>query len=288
MERILDDLRKHPQLRVLNVSWNDLGTSLCMILDLLHHHPTLEILYANDNNCQVEGARSMAELLSANDRLVEVLLNNNNIRDEGCLLLCNAAKNHPNLQVLNLRDSNLTKVSARALADVLMINRTLRTLWLSHNPCIGDEGAICLFEALLINEHLRFLNLQTCGLTAVCVPALTRFLKSNKTLTKLLAESNVFDSDEVIVDALQQNRVITLFDVAVPKAYSLKTTIMRRNKALVTIREHRCRFSAVTLLGIRKLHPLKSGLLRPMPRDVLRYVLIPYILATRERVEWHP
>jgi len=232
----------------------------------------------------------MAGLLIANGRLVDVVFSSNNINDEGCLLLCDAVRNHPSLQVLHLNRNKLTTVSARSLAEVLVTNRTLRELWLYGNPDIGDEGAICLFEALLVNEHLRVLNVGNCGLTAASVPSLIRLIKDNSTLTKLYLYGNDFgeEGNAAIVDALEHNRVITVFECDLSNELEKrKNAIMERNKALVKVRVESCKASATTLLGIRKLRRAESGLLSTVPRDVLRYVIVPQIWATRERVEWN-
>jgi len=230
----------------------------------------------------------MAALLSANSRLVKVFFCSNNITDEGCILLCGALKYHPSLQELELAENNLTAVSARGLSEVLLTNRVLRRLSLYGNGKIGVEGAGCLFEALCINEHLQCLDLGDCGVKSTSVPALVRLFKSNNTLEILSIGPLIWTGNEgcdALDEALQNNYSIQEFE----GNYRLITTaeFLQRNAELSVGRARNCMGAVVAMLGIRKLHRVDSGLLRPVPRDVLRYVLGPCIWATRYRVEWN-
>lgn len=79
-------------------------------------------------------------------------------------------------------------MGAVALAGVLLVNRTLTWLNLSHN-LVGDDGARALFEALKANRTLAVLLLWRCGLKD-STAALAEALEANRTLAVLDLDGN--------------------------------------------------------------------------------------------------
>lgn len=66
---------------------------------------------------------------------------------------------------------------ARALAEALETNSTLRHLSLSGNGAVGDLGAFCMADALVFNRTLRRLDLRGAGIGAAGARQLTMIVQ---------------------------------------------------------------------------------------------------------------
>lgn len=111
--------------------------------------------------------------LLARARLSTLKLDACSVRDVGAVVVANALKNHPTLEVLSLCLNGITNRGALGLAEGLASNRSLELFDLRFNH-IGCHGAMALAGALNENTTLTILDLLAnpiwgrgaCGLRA--------------------------------------------------------------------------------------------------------------------------
>ncbi|XP_073719025.1 protein NLRC3 [Misgurnus anguillicaudatus] len=130
-----------------------------------------------DRDCAV-----LTSALTSNpSNLGELNLSNNTFGDLGMKLISDVLKNpHCKLEILRLRDCNITDEGCVALTSALRSNPShLRDLDLSHNN-IGDSGVKLISDVLKNHEcKLKILKLTDCNITEEGCVALTSALTSN-------------------------------------------------------------------------------------------------------------
>ena len=84
-----------------------------------------------------------------NRTLKEVNLCGNKIGDNGITAIARALENS-NISQLNVRECGITYVGAKALSEALLINHSIRELWVMGNP-ITVEGARCIVQSAVQN-----------------------------------------------------------------------------------------------------------------------------------------
>jgi hypothetical protein len=83
-----------------------------------------------------------------------LVLYDNSIDDETCLVLADVIRNNNFIRHLDLRDNKIGDEGVKAISDALENNHSLERLYLSNNQ-ISDEGAITIAAALRINRTLK-------------------------------------------------------------------------------------------------------------------------------------
>ena len=86
---------------------------------------------------------------------------------------------------LNLERKRLTDDDAKAIAEILKTNKTLKDLSLKKNHLITDVEVNALAEALKKNNTLKMLNVNETSMTVKGLGALSDALKKNLALTSL-------------------------------------------------------------------------------------------------------
>ena len=84
-----------------------------------------------------------------------------------------------------LSSEGLTALDAAAVAEILKSNTSVTEVNLNGNKEIGDEGAKALAEALKVNTTVKTLWLDDCGIGDDGAAALAEALRSNTSLTTL-------------------------------------------------------------------------------------------------------
>jgi len=176
------------------------------------------------------GQREIEILLPALQRSVlmeELYLFDNQIDGHASLLLCDALKQHPCLNMLDLSENDVSDQAAGRLLGlkIRILNlsqngiRTLpmtcemhlTMLDLSHN-LFGDQGATSLAAMLKTNKTLRSLDLSKCHITHVGCKALCSVLyHNNRTLETLdLSHNRIGDKGAVYVaHVFHQNPILS-------------------------------------------------------------------------------
>ena len=128
----------------------------------------------------------VAEILKSNTRVTIVDLDGNTeIGDEGAKALAEALKVNATVKTLWLKSCGIGDDGAVALAEALRSNTSLTEVYLWYNKEIGDEGAKALAEALKGNATVKTLDLHGCGIGDDGAAALAEALRSNTSLTQL-------------------------------------------------------------------------------------------------------
>ena len=103
---------------------------------------------------------SFSSSLSTNKSLHTLFITNGSINDDGVITLVESLKPNDTLNSLNLYyNSGITSVSAQSLAELLLTNQALSTLWLNHTN-IDTNGVLVLMESLKTNKTLNELILH--------------------------------------------------------------------------------------------------------------------------------
>ena len=89
---------------------------------------------------------------------------------------------------IGLADKGLTAHDATVVAEILKSNTSVTEVDLKGNKEIGDEGAKALAEALKVNATVKTLWLNDCGIGDDGAAALAEALRSNTTLAELHLE----------------------------------------------------------------------------------------------------
>ncbi|XP_043682727.1 protein Cep78 homolog [Vespula pensylvanica] len=138
------------------------------------------------------------------------------IGDTGCDMLLNALQDLPNLKTLNLSACCLTSRSIGSLSLFLKKrkgnisenvwkdmnteerrkkNYGLRTLVLSKNNKLNDNGIRRLMNALKNDFWLKVLGLRHCGITKIGAEIIFEFLRTNRVLTTIDLRENDIPSE---------------------------------------------------------------------------------------------
>ena len=95
------------------------------------------------------GAISISKMMMVNHLLQTLYIFDNNIGDDGVSAIVGALGNCK-INRLNVQKCGITLTGARLLATALASNRTIRELYLSHNP-ITVEGALLIVKSAVDN-----------------------------------------------------------------------------------------------------------------------------------------
>ncbi|KOO26799.1 hypothetical protein Ctob_001341, partial [Chrysochromulina tobinii] len=178
----------------------------------------LTCLVLEHNNIGDEGAKAIAEALKVNAVMTTLNLRVNNIGVEGAKAIAEALKVNAVLTTLHLDANNIGAVGAKAIAEALKVNAVLTELRLYHNN-IGNDGAKAIAEALKVNAVLTSLDLAGSPFTSASsgigddgAKAIAEALKVNAVVTKLWLNNNKIGDDgaKAIAEALKVNAVLTM------------------------------------------------------------------------------
>ncbi|KAM7359965.1 protein Cep78 homolog isoform 2-T4 [Cochliomyia hominivorax] len=131
---------------------------------------------------------SIAKSLSINESIKEISFQRSNIGDKGCEAICSTLKYIANVEKLNLSECELTSKGAEFVVEMIKIQKIsrytegwqkslryrdvdpdtipgLRSIALSRNPQIGDEGIKLIAEVLKEDVWIKVIDMENCGLT---------------------------------------------------------------------------------------------------------------------------
>jgi PAS domain S-box-containing protein len=179
-------------------------------------------LISIDLSCQalkLDDIQTLIENLKRKNKLTTLNLKNNQIDDEGAILLANC----PIFLNLILSGTRIGNTSAFSLAK----HSTLTSLDLSQNKI--DDGGL---EAFANNTKIETLNLA--GNRITCLGAIV--LSKNKTLRSLnLMENFIADAG---VGCLAKNKTLTTLNLAVNQITNVGVTALANNSTLTSLVLH--------------------------------------------------
>ena len=104
------------------------------------------------------GAISISKMLMVNHSLRELYLWDNNIGDSGISAITESLSNCK-INLLNVKECNITLHGARMLAAALSSNHTIRELWLEGNA-ITVEGALLIVKSAVDNTVCQYVEID--------------------------------------------------------------------------------------------------------------------------------
>ncbi|XP_044524359.1 NACHT, LRR and PYD domains-containing protein 14-like [Gracilinanus agilis] len=190
-----------------------------------------------------EGCQALSAALHSNKNLTHLDLGENDLRDDGMKLLCEALR-QPQcpLQALDMLVCFLTEACCQDLSDALILNQSLRSLNLGHNA-LRDEGVKLLCKALRHpNCPLQRIGLERCQLNTACCQDLSSVLLCNPRLKSLnLAQNALWDEGvRILCEALEKPecslQILSLWKEAFSSSAQqmLKATEERKPHLIIT------------------------------------------------------
>jgi Ran GTPase-activating protein (RanGAP) involved in mRNA processing and transport len=189
--RIANSISNNKNIRLLDVSANDLGVESCRAFSNLLSggraiSSSLENLNLAQNYLQDDGCLFLASALTTNTTLKSLTLAETRLKSHAvCAALATALTENATLERLNLPDNRVRDEGCILLAGALRVNTSLKALNLFANH-IGDTGAVAMAQALQENSTLEQLNLASNhGMGHPSYKALETMLETNVVLQHL-------------------------------------------------------------------------------------------------------
>ena len=104
------------------------------------------------------GAISISQALMVNQTLLELIMNGNQIGDDGITAIASSLSNS-SITLLDVRRCGISVVGVRSLAEAISSNQNIRTLWLWRNP-ITVDGARLIMKVAVDNAVCKFVGID--------------------------------------------------------------------------------------------------------------------------------
>ncbi|KAI8956794.1 RNI-like protein [Daldinia sp. FL1419] len=169
--------------------------------------PDLETVICGRNRLENGSMLAWAKAFSLHNKVKEVKMVQNGIRQEGIEQLLTSGLNHATgLKVLDLQDNTFTIKGARALAKVVPLWTDIEELGIGDS-LLSAKGGVLLADALSKgqNQKLETLRLQYNDITAVGVKGFASAAKDGlPALRRIELNGNKFSEDDESILALQE------------------------------------------------------------------------------------
>ncbi|KAI2463669.1 RNI-like protein [Annulohypoxylon bovei var. microspora] len=168
--------------------------------------PYLETVICGRNRLENGSMLAWAKAFSLHNKVKEVKMVQNGIRQEGIEQLLTAGLNHTTeLKILDLQDNTFTYKGARALAKVVPLWAEIQELGIGDS-LLSAKGSVLVADALAKgqNRKLEILRLQYNDITSVGVKGFASAAKDGlPALKKIELNGNKFSEDDESILALQ-------------------------------------------------------------------------------------
>ena len=218
-------LRENSALEELDLRHNCLRQAdvIEMADALWFNNKTLRTLRLSNTNLDSPGAIALGQMLARNTALEQLDLGGNEkIGFAGAVAIAQGVRT---LVHLDLQNTRLGAVGAKAVAHMIRTNKALKSLNLSRNN-FGDEGAIHVAEALVYNTALKTLSLSMCSITKTGAIFIGRSLPSMYGIQHLFLYQNPIDEEgsQALLKGLKDNMSLCVVDFfGVEKRFMLQT-----------------------------------------------------------------
>jgi hypothetical protein len=153
----------------------------------------------DDESCEITVSdvdTEIQQLLSNDPVLTHIEFFYQDVSEGAICCLCEALHNNLMVDWLSLEGCDLTTESARAIGQMLRVNRRIRHLVLNENKSMGPEGVVAIMEGLCQNRKLQTIMLErVLSVDLTELEAIGRMLQVNSTLRELSLGKNGFLGD---------------------------------------------------------------------------------------------
>ena len=104
------------------------------------------------------GAISISQALMVNQTLLELIINDNHIGDDGIIAIASSLSNS-SITLLHVDECGITVVGVRSLAEAISSNQNIRELSLECNP-ITVDGACLIMKAAVDNAVCEYVGID--------------------------------------------------------------------------------------------------------------------------------
>ena len=165
-------LQRNDSLTELLINGNDVGDTgvQCLCDGLEQHGGQIKRLDVGKNSLGLEGAKSVAKLLSTNSNLETLIVSMNDMGDKGAELLAAGLEKNTALVSLDINGNNIKANGCQKILNAILGDggveggkkiSKLRALDLGYNP-IGPDGAKIVANSFKFDEVLEDLRLGWC------------------------------------------------------------------------------------------------------------------------------
>ena len=209
-------------------------------LDILYkvivESTVLEALSLSNNQLTLSDGK-LANAIAKNTSLKELNLRRNKINLKGIEQLADALKdinNNTALEVLYLGDNNIGDEGARCIADMLVVNKSLQDIDLSSNK-INAKGAKYLADALKENDTLKELAIDNNNIGDGGAVRITEAIQHNQSVKTLALGFNNMSilNDPNRIEIAMLNKELEGKDEVIA---SLKSTMTNKNKEIKSLK----------------------------------------------------
>jgi NLR family CARD domain-containing protein 3 len=185
------------------------GRAKCIANDLVVN-TVVTTLVLNVNDIGDQGATYLAKALIKNSSLTSIELDDNGIGNIGLAAISMALKENDTLAKLFLNGNSMDLAGATALAETIRVSTSLRHLALRRNA-IGNDSALAIADALKLNTALAILDLESNNISDDGATALLRVFQNHNFSLKLLKLEGNTDVSRVLHEALASQPVLNSF-----------------------------------------------------------------------------
>lgn len=169
--------------------------------------PDLETVICGRNRLENGSMTAWAKTFSLHNKIKEVKMVQNGIRQEGISHLLSEGLSHATgLETLDLQDNTFTLMGAKALAKVTPIWTSIKELGIGDS-LLGAKGAVLLGDALAkgTNKKLEILRLQYNDITSKGLASIAKAAKDAlPALKKIELNGNKLEEEDEGIIALQE------------------------------------------------------------------------------------
>ncbi|PSR97520.1 hypothetical protein BD289DRAFT_465514 [Coniella lustricola] len=169
--------------------------------------PDLETVICGRNRLENGSMTAWAKTFSLHNKIKEVKMVQNGIRQEGISHLLSEGLSHASgLETLDLQDNTFTLLGAKALAKVTPNWASIKELGIGDS-LLGAKGAVLLGDALAkgSNKKLEILRLQYNDITSKGVSSIVKAAKEAlPALRKIELNGNKLEEEDAGIIALQE------------------------------------------------------------------------------------